>query len=496
MAWLKKNYVIMLIVVLIAIKQIIFILAVPPWQNHDEPAHFSYTQYLVEEHRLPVYGGGFPGPKVLSYSEEYARSEIVTGATRAMRGSNDQYRFIHQFFNPTLANDASQLGGDRHPLVDTMAPEQYRHLYYRLPTDGTYKNSAAIYQPLYYVYEALPYLAFKSSDILTRLYAMRLWSMLCYLAAIVVCYRCFRLVYRNQRFCLTATLIVGFQPVLSHLAAGLNNDVLLFLFTSLSIFWCLRLIRQLCWRHAAWLGVALGLGLLTKPQFIFLPITALLPFAFHWLRNRDLRRLTIYSLTLCVVIALAISGWWFAWSYSHYGHFFMDTKTLVAHSTSPISWHYAATQYIYRWLYALASYNFAFGFASEMQLPMALSGFIIGVTILALLGLVKLAVTQWKKTTSELRAAALLGFFAVALLEMTYLYLFSKALFTTGSARFPIDGRYYLPLVVVIAGFGLLGLGGLIPARWHRLLYGSVATIVLAINAVALGNVLLPYFYL
>jgi len=74
----SKITILVIIFVFIAIKQIIFVIAIPPWQNHDEPAHFHYTQYLVENKKLPVIEGAIKA-RILSFSEEYAESEIFTG---------------------------------------------------------------------------------------------------------------------------------------------------------------------------------------------------------------------------------------------------------------------------------------------------------------------------------------------------------------------------------------------------------------------------------
>ena len=386
----------------------------------------------------------------------------------------------------------------RYPLEYSQAPEEYLNLYYHLPQDNSYKNSSSIYPPLYYTLEALPYLTFYKSDILARMYAMRVFSSIFYLATIAVCYLIAMRLTKNFKFSVTISLIVGLQPVYGHLMTGINNDALLILLGTLAIYWYIRLIQKISIKNTIWLGIILGLGLLTKQQFIiFLPLLAI-PYGFHFFYNQQYKKTKIIkSLLLCILIVIIISGWWFIWYYVQQGSFLPQSSNLPTEPiTVDISTSKAITYYFFRWIYAFASYSFAFGFATEMMLPLPIITVIIAFCIFAIIGLVKKITFDWKKISQEKKVIGWLLILAIFFLEMLLFYLFSRNLFLTGHARFPIDGRYYFPVIFSITFFWLLGLTSLTPKRFHNIIFLSLICIGLIINAVAIFNVILNKFYL
>jgi len=495
----SKKIILTLIFLALLVKELIFAITIPPWQNHDEPTHFAYTQYLVEKKRLPVYKGELIN-KDLSFSEEYAESEIITDATRMMKGSNRYFSKVHQRFNDNLFDYrviSDQLSGlSRHPQTIAQAPESYQTLYYSLPPEGNvYKNAAAIYQPLYYMLEAIPYLIFKNHDILVRLYAMRIFSMLIYLAAIALCYLIAMRLTKNLKFSITLTLLIGLQPVLSHLLAGINNDALLFFLTTLTIYWCVRLIQKLSLKDSIWLGLTLGLGMLTKPQFIVFPLLVLIPFGYHFLKNNSARIKIIKYFLVVVLITLVISGWWFIWSHSHYGNFFGPSSTLDA-QTDTLSLGEMLPQYVNRWIYGFLSFSFLFGFATEMALPLPIIGFCSALILLGILGLIRLVIIKWKTADHKQKAIAFLLACSIILMELLLLYLFSKNLFLTGQGRFPTDGRYYFPVIFSFIFLWLVGLRIITPKPLLKWVYIVLIISAVIINYVTLFHVLLPNFYL
>lgn len=497
----KKNHRTLLLTVIfvfLAVKQLLFVISLPPWQGHDEPAHFSYTQYLVEKKKLPNQTGAVEA-KTLSYSAEYAVSEIATDATRLMNAHNKQLRLIHQRFNGAFfqyqALAERYAGLSRHPMMRSSAPAELTDIYYRLPDQDVYQNSASIYPPLYYAIEAVPYLAVYKADILTRLMAMRLFSSFLYLVALWVGYLLVRRVTKKYLFSITILLVAGLLPVFSHLAAGVNNEILLFLLTSLTLYWLVRLNERLTWPLAILLGTTLGLGLMTKPQFVvFLPLAAL-PFIFHIWIKKDLRWKTALPMIMVVgLITLVVGGWWYAWAYFQQNGILISAAgpTSVAH----IGIGAALILIFYRWLYAFVSFNFAFGFATEMIIPVWL--FAVGVTLWLLAGGGFLAwlYRKWKILTSDDKYNALALGAAALLLELFLLYLFTRGLIANGTARFPIDGRYYVPVLFPICMALLWGVSNWLPWRWKKTAYLVFVIFAILLNASALVNVMWPHFYL
>ncbi|MFH1206993.1 MAG: glycosyltransferase family 39 protein [Patescibacteria group bacterium] len=497
----KKNQRTLLLVaifIFLAVKQLLFVISIPPWQGHDEPAHFSYTQYIVEEKKLPNQTGAIE-PKTLSYSAEYAASEIATDASRLMNAHNKQLRLIHQRFNAaffqyqTLASQYSGLS--RHPLQRSNAPSEFTDIYYRLPTQDKYQNSSAVYPPLYYIAEAIPYLMAYKADILTRLMAMRLFSGVLYLVALWIGYLMVMRVTKRFSISISVVLLAGLLPVFSHLAAGVNNEILLFLLTTLTLYLLVRLNEKISWPLTVLLGLTLGMGLMTKPQFIvFLPL-AVLPYAFHvWIKKVLNKKTAVLMLMTVGLIALIVGGWWYAWAYSQ-DNGIVSTAAGV-NDVSHIGFRAALVFIVYRWMYAFVSFNFAFGFATEMVIPIWL--FAIGVILwmLTMPSLIIGLLRKWKRMLPASRHNILLCASAILLLELFLLFLFTRGLIANGTARFPIDGRYYVPVLFPICLAFVWGATHWLPARWKKIAFMTIVLYAVTINAVALVNIIWPHFYL
>jgi len=496
----SKITILVIIFVFIAIKQIIFVIAIPPWQNHDEPAHFHYTQYLVENKKLPVIEGAIKA-RILSFSEEYAESEILIDATRIMRGPNEQFRFIHQrFANVNFDYDdiATKLSGlSRQPLMPSQAPDEYSDLYHKLPDRDIYVNSAAPYQPLYYLLEAIPYKLFYKSDIITRLYAMRLFSTLIYLASIFICYLIAMRLTKNFKLSIVLTIIIGLLPVFGHLTTGINNATLLILLSTLSIYWYIRIIQKLSLTNGIGLGITLGLGMITKPQFVVFPLLIIIPILYHFFYSKENKTKVLKIFLLTGAILLVLSSWWFLWNYSQYGSFiYQNDPSATIQNYSPLSPGKIFYFIFFRWIYEFASYNFAFGFATEILLPAWIIVTITGLTIISLVGLAKLAIKKIKETNIQKKFQIALIICAPLLLELLLFYLFTKTLLNVGHSRFPTDGRYLLPTVFCFTFLWLIGILSLIPKKYYKWAYIIIVIGMVIINVITLFQVILPKFYL
>ncbi|MFH1235871.1 MAG: glycosyltransferase family 39 protein, partial [Parcubacteria group bacterium] len=491
----QKTTLLIAIFIFLAVKELLFVISIPPWQGHDEPAHFSYTQFLVEEKKLPSQSEAIK-PKTLSYSAEYAASEIATDVTRLMNAHNKQLRLIHQRFNNTFLQyqtlAAQYTGLSRHPLQRSSAPAEFTDIYYRLSDQDIYQNSAAVYPPLYYAVEAIPYLIVYKADILTRLMAMRLFSSFLYLVALWIGYLLMRRITKRFFISITVVLLAGLLPVFSHLAAGVNNEILLFLLTTLTLYWLVRLNEHVSWPLTALLGLTLGMGLMTKPQFVvFLPL-AVLPYVFHIWIKKDLRWKTALPMLITVgLITLVIGGWWYAWAVGQ--HNGIVPAAVGTTSISHIGVRAALPYILHRWLYAFVSFNFAFGFATEMVIPIWL--FTVGVTLwmLAAPGFLVWLFRKWKCQLPDTRLNVIVMSGATLLLELFLLYLFVRGLIANGTARFPIDGRYYVLVLFPICLAFVWGLSYWLPPRWKKIAYITCLLYAVTINAVALVNIIWPH---
>jgi len=188
----------------------------PPWQAPDEPAHYNYVRYLVEENRLPTLQmGDYPH----LYLEEI----------KARR------------FPPEMSIDPLRYEFHQPPLYYLLASLVYR------VTDGS-------------------------------LLALRLLSVLLGAVLLVVAWGLVRSAFpREPALALGTAAFVAFLPMHVAVSSAVNNDVLAELLLALSLLGLVRIVRrrESSPREAAVVGLSIGLGLVTKMTvLIALPVAS------------------------------------------------------------------------------------------------------------------------------------------------------------------------------------------------------------------------------
>jgi 4-amino-4-deoxy-L-arabinose transferase-like glycosyltransferase len=251
------------------VRQLILVAAYPPFQGHDEVGHYGYLWTMEHFGRLPTLDDNLP---------------VV----------------LDPYSSFTLNWPAVYTAN--HP------PGYYLLAFPIMKLAGT--DSAA--------------------DLLPRLYALRLASILPYLLTIWFTYRLATAIFPRDNFlALTAPAAIAFAPQISFEGAIINNDILSICWGSLLLLLCaLALRRGLSVWRALGLGVALGLGLLIKATLtIFLPLAALVALYSRWprpwgaIRTRAYWRATLGTAAALALPTLAIPAPWYAFLYRTYGDF-------------------------------------------------------------------------------------------------------------------------------------------------------------------------------
>jgi hypothetical protein len=196
----------------------LYAIRTPPWQVPDEPAHYNYVRYLVEERRLPVLQQG-------DYDQAYL--DGIVSARFPPGYSIDPIRY--EFHQP----------------------------------------------PLYYLLQA-PVYALSGGALLP----LRLTSVLLGAGVVVVAYLVVQKVYPGRAgVALGTAAFVAFIPQHIAMNAGVQNDPLAELILGLVL---LRLVSWLragtAWtvRQHVVTGVIIGLGLLTKlSAYVAVPVAAI-----------------------------------------------------------------------------------------------------------------------------------------------------------------------------------------------------------------------------
>ena len=205
----------------------------PAWQAPDEPAHYNYVRHLVEERRLPELR---PGDYPVEYLEEIKAA--------------------------------------RFPPEMSVAPIRYE----------------SHQPPLYYLLAAPVYALGRALGMQTPLLPLRLFSVVLGIALVAGGYAVVRRAWPARPILAWGTAaFMATLPMHVAMTGVMNNDVLAALVLT-QVVWLLLWVGQRGWtaQRSVWIGLLLGLALLTKLQaYIAVPLVGL---AWLWDAERLRRR--------------------------------------------------------------------------------------------------------------------------------------------------------------------------------------------------------------
>jgi 4-amino-4-deoxy-L-arabinose transferase-like glycosyltransferase len=203
-----------------AIQSIAWNLALPPFQGPDEATHFAYVQHLAETGELP---SASTGGTAYSSEEEGA---LVTLNVISLQG--DLY--------------ARPAWGQ----ADLNAWRAVERTYTQAGREnGAGPNPIAKNPPLYYAAMSVPYRLLTWLPLLKRLFVLRLFNALCYLATIAMTWLIARELFGRVRWkALLAAGAVALQPQLAFMSAVINADNLLVALTTAVLLASLRLVTR------------------------------------------------------------------------------------------------------------------------------------------------------------------------------------------------------------------------------------------------------------
>lgn len=436
----------------VAVKGAILAWFVPAWQQPDEPAHFQYTQLMVEEHRLPISAA----------ATQYLSPEVIRSVLANGLAGNLPVAVRTQLANGSIPADAPD-----------------RRVYGPVPA-----NPAAQYGPTYYALTAIPYAIFRDSPVAQRLIAMRLVSVLLFLGVVYSAYRTAFLLRPKRGFALAVAAVVGWHPMATFVTAGVNNDVLVMLLGALACWLLVHLWRRPPSRwQIALLVVLCTVGVVTKlPFIVFFPLFAYVLFR----KAGGLPRSARY-LALAALIAIPLATM-FLWQRSVT---VVDlpgmTPLLPTWASPPLTvGRLAFLTLFYRPGIVWASFWGTFGW---MSYPLHAGTYAVLLLVVgaAVRGLVLLVRDQRQPDASaDDRGVVRLLALPYLLLEALYLVLFWGTLLRYNNPNFPNQGRYYFILLTPLVALGIMGLGRVLPPQVRRFGAWGLAALLLLLNVDAL----------
>jgi len=246
----------------------------PIFEGPDEIEHYRFIRALVQTRALP-------DPRTRERAQYHqAPLYYLLAAPLALLNDDSDFASIDGRINPFYPYQLGIPGNDNKNL---------------------YVHTRA---------EDFPYAA---SGTARAVHLSRLLSVALGTCTVLVSLRIFRLLWpdRPDRR-LLALAIVAFTPQFLYLSGTINNDNLLYLLTTLTLFLLLRQWRErFTARGAIVLGLVLGAALLTKVNAAFLIFPVGLTMALD-------RRAWRYAPILLVVI-IAMAGWWYIRNLVLYG---------------------------------------------------------------------------------------------------------------------------------------------------------------------------------
>jgi hypothetical protein len=424
---------------------VLYAIKTPAWQAPDEPAHFNYVKYLVEEGLLPELR---PGDYPADYLEQI----------KAAR------------FPSSMSIDAIRYQSHQPPL-------------YYLLASVVYRLAGPLNLPSYLV--------------------LRLFSVLIGAVALLTGYSLARTLYPTQpAIALGAAAFCATLPMHLAMTASVNNDVLAEVLLNF-VVWKLVSMRAGAWtkRRAFGLGAALGLALLVKFQSYAAFGVALAALVYDtWLARRTVRglswRTALWRALVMFGTALVVASPWILRNITLYGP--ADPFGLVRHD-QVVFGQLTTAQYVQQhgwlgWLSAFATTTFhsfwgQFGWMG-VPLPTRVYQALAVLSGLALLGLAAYAV-RLLRGEEHLSPAARRGLVLLAVWAAGTVagYLWWNTQYVQH------QGRYLFPALVAWGVGFALGMREVL-RRGHRLalLAVAVAAVVVLLSGLFARNV--PLFAL
>ncbi len=234
-----------ILLVFVLVKSLIWTFSVPIFQTPDEQAHFAQLQWYAEKKNLDI-----DGEKNLSL--EIATAEEILGTRRDGQGNN---KFT---YHPEYK--------DNSPIPNL--PKETRTVYV--------DREAAGYPPLYYLLSLPFYNAVYDHGLTDRIMVSRILSVIFHLLLVICAYFIGKTIWEDKLKSLALATLVGFQPMVSYVAAGLHPDNLLNLIYSLGLLVCLLILKNgVKIKYLFFLALLFYAGFQTKILIVFLlPVIA------------------------------------------------------------------------------------------------------------------------------------------------------------------------------------------------------------------------------
>ncbi len=461
----RTRYILALILVLFAGLGVIYSVIVPPFEASDEKWHYPMVKYVADHWSLPVQEPGVETPWRQEGSQAplyYALAAVATS------------------------------------WIDTADMETVRHLNPHVDPGATPDGNInlVVHNP---AQEAFPW-----RGTVLAVHLIRLLSVGMGVATVYLTYRLAHELFPGRpALALGAAAINAFTPMFVFISGAVNNDNLVMLLCSLALLLMVKMTqprvqypkpKSLVIGHLS-LGFVLGLAALTKEGALGLfPLAVLAVTVCTWrhYHGTSLSRrlgLVIGHLSLVILTALAVAGWWYWRNWRLYGDFLGWNAFIEILGQRDVP---ADLAQLWRERYSfLAGYWGNFG-GLNVPMPAWTYAVLNGVLVVAGLGLV-MALFRAFSRAPQVRAFRFRvpGFWSFVICHLPLLIvLLWPAAVVYGWIRWAritwsSQGRLVFSAISAWSLLLALGLAGWLPRRWGRWAVAALALFLLGLAMVA-----------
>lgn len=466
MKLIKSKIALTTILILTLIKGLLWAGIIPAWQAPDEQNHFSLIQFYAETNKIAV------DPKY----DDTASAEIIE-TTNLM---NLDWSGQHPMWRPQFSN--SEIGPNEKEIIEIPKNQREEFLF----KTGGRKNP-----PLYYLTSAQVYKFFSPFDILVRLFALRIFSVLLGILIVLFSYLFVKSIF-GEKIALTCAFIISFQPSFNFISSTVNLDVAVILVTTIFFYLATKYLQNENFEfvNILYLIFAAFLAILTKASLIplaFLAMLMILVKEFYFKRLS----LRISSMLLIVILILI----WYLSTSTSFG-FFKDivffynnvqTGSIFGQTLDYLQVaipHYNGE--VFAWYWAV------FGWL-EVSLPINYYRMLRVLTILAVIGFGLEIFRLWQKRNFyQLKVYSFLIVSSFALYATTI--FFDWQTYVRTGNLFGLQGRHFLAPLAVQMSFFVVGLNRFVSDSKTRISLFIIALFFVVLNFVSVYQIL-KYFY-
>lgn len=454
-----------------------WVILIPTWQYPDEQAHFAQVQDLAELGHVPATQA--------NTSAEINISEVLLDTSRDVFGNN-KFTY-HPEYKIDYSNDIYGL----YEATLTNLPKSAR--------TTLVKYESTQNPPLYYLWASIFYRIFSNGDLLLRVYASRLSSLILFLSLIYLSFKVGKLIFSESKIMpVVLASLVAYKPMLIFSSTGVLPDSLSNLLFTIILYLSIKILYQGIKLSTLFaIVVAIFLGVMSRQQLLLGVFIIAAPITYRLLRSKFYKNSIFWKVTLVLLIlALILKNQihYFVSSSSFRIPEYQNFKIAAIFNSQLIEylaqffkksiretlpWYWG----IYKWL--------------SLALPHIFYRIINRLIILSAIGIIIklfLIIRQKRPTKNDL---AFLFLIYSSIIYVLIFAIWDYFFILNHSYSFGFQGRYFFPLVVAHVAILLIGLSQLFQLffkKYSKYLVFLLVLLMIIFNDLSLYHVTSSYY--